>query len=626
MLNNLVKSLQGALSSFNDGSKKVESKKPVTINKKIVDKKSKSDVKQKAKAKVIRRTEDIPEYSSLLRGTIAIGEEKSSQYAVLLLKESDDKVLILCSEQTVDFAVDNSYLNIARQCKQLGYEIKRAYATKDVIEIINEKDDSEQKTITEEEKGPVHDRLREIFRAAKEFGTSDVHIEVRKGGANIYLRIDGDKEHYRQIKENVARTIARVAYSSLGKDKDVTFNERRPQDAKIDMMLDGENVSIRLATIPATPSGFDMVLRILPAEAKEYTHTSFKELGYSEEHVKLLEIANAIPVGVIVLSGVTGSGKTTSLTSMINNKMIENDNKLKAITIEDPPEVIMKNVTQAPVVRRKGEESTDAFAELMRATLRCDPDVLMPGEIRDNKTGSLLVSAVQSGHQVFTTLHAPSAIGSIDRMREIGIRSNILGSHDFISALVYQSLVPINCEHCSIDYKEYLRDNNAIEMHKKEELIERVVAAASMSDEYDLSKVRFKSKKGCISCGGRGIIKREVIAEVIIPDTQMKKYFKEEKDAEAKEYYRKCGGKLILDHGLDKMFEGKIDPASLERKAGRMDMSEYSMDKMLKKIREDIGKKNNSVSEKPNGESVVSSLNLELKKDSASVIDLKRNK
>src|SRR5690606_40684229 len=107
----------------------------------------------------------------------------------------------------------------------------------------------------------------------------DVHIEVRRGDANIYLRIDGDKTHYRQIKENIARTIARVAYSSLGKDKDVTFNQRKPQDAKIDMMLDGENVSIRLATIPASPSGFDMVLRILPAEAKEQEYKSLRSLG-----------------------------------------------------------------------------------------------------------------------------------------------------------------------------------------------------------------------------------------------------------------------------------------------------------------------------------------------------------
>ncbi len=615
--------MRGALASLTEDETKSDSKKPVEISKKVVEKKSTSELKRKVRNKVIRRTEDLPSYNKVLRSSINIPFDKISQYTVLELEGSDDSVLILCSEQTTDLAVDNNYLSIAKQCKELGYKVKKSYSTKDVIEIINEKDESEKEIITEEEKGPVHDRLKEIFRAAKSYGTSDVHIEVRRGNANIYLRIDGDKEHYRQIKENVARTIARVAYSSLGKDKDVTFNERRPQDAKIDMLLDGENVSIRLATIPASPSGFDMVLRILPAEAKEQEYKSLRDLGYSHEHVKLLEIANAIPVGVIVLSGVTGSGKTTTLTSMINNKMVENDNKLKAITIEDPPEVIMKNVTQAPVVRRKGEESTDAFAELMRATLRCDPDILMPGEIRDKKTGSLLVSAVQSGHQVFTTLHAPSAIGSIDRMREIGIRSNILGSYDFISALVYQSLVPINCEDCSITLEEYLAQQDNLDKDKKHELADRISVAAEKSQDYKISNVRFKSKTGCKKCGGRGITNREVIAEVIIPDATMKKYFKEEKDAEAKEYYRKCGGKLIIDHGLDKMFKGHVDPMSLERKAGRMDMSEYSMESMLKKLRSDIENKEKSLSEE---DEIKSSLNISREKESARVVEIKTKK
>ena len=208
-------------------------------------------------------------------------------------------------------------------------------------------------------------------------------------------------------------------------------------------------------------------------------------------------------------------------------------------------------------------------------------------------------------------------------MREIGIRSNILGSYDFISALVYQSLVPINCEDCSITLEEYLAQQDNLDKDKKHELADRISVAAEKSQDYKISNVRFKSKTGCKKCGGRGITNREVIAEVIIPDATMKKYFKEEKDAEAKEYYRKCGGKLIIDHGLDKMFKGHVDPMSLERKAGRMDMSEYSMESMLKKLRSDIENKEKSLSEE---DEIKSSLNISREKESARVVEIKTKK
>jgi type II secretory ATPase GspE/PulE/Tfp pilus assembly ATPase PilB-like protein len=642
LFDNVLNSIKSAVVSIANDEDGNEQKKPIRISKRVVDNKGKKKTRIKEKIKVIRKTEDLPKYSSVISGKdakILVPEDKQSLYSVLLLEKDGNDVLIVCSEQTIDLPIDNNFLNISGQCKELGFRIKRSYATKDVIEIITEKEDSLSSVVSEEEKGPVHDRLRQIFRAAKKIGTSDIHIEVRKGDANVYIRVDGDKIHYQQIKENIARTIARVAYSSLAKDKDVTFNERKPQDAKIDMTLDGENISIRLATIPASP-GFDMVLRILPAEAKEQEYKSLLELGYSEEHVMLLEIANAIPVGVIVLSGVTGSGKTTTLTTMINNKMVENENKLKAITIEDPPEVIMKNVTQVPVVRRVGQQSSDAFAEAMRATLRCDPDILMPGEIRDKTTGSLLVSAVQSGHQVYTTVHAPSGIGSIDRMREIGIRSAILGSHDFISALVNQSLIPINCPHCAITVDEFLEGAKKTKSTNKREvmlaLLKRVKNASNSQDNYSIDSVRFRSKNGCKHCDGRGITHREVIAEVIIPDPQMKKYFKEEDDASALRYYKESGGKLIIDHGLDKLFAGRIDPISLERKVGRIDMSEHTLGSVLEKIRNEIKNKvkanetseinNNDVSD--NKLDLKSSLKIksELKDSNEKIVDFNPSK
>jgi type II secretory ATPase GspE/PulE/Tfp pilus assembly ATPase PilB-like protein len=366
-----------------------------------------------------------------------------------------------------------------------------------------------------------------------------------------------------------ARSMATVIYQVIAAEQDVTFNERIPQSALIDKIVGGERVRVRLNTIPAFPDGFDMIMRILKMGSSQKP-ASLIDLGYDEEQESLIEACINVPSGGTLVAGTTGSGKTTSLASMVSLKVeqftINGICQIKIITVEDPPEIRMLNVTQVPVQRSKNDESGEnPFTKYMNATLRSDPDAILVGEVRDNTTAHLLQHAIQSGHQVFTTLHTSSAIEQVDRLRSMGIKSKVLGSTSFISGLIYQTLVPIVCKKCALDINQF-EEENANLRHRVKMLgrLRRILT------KKELKNVRFKNHIGCSGCVS-GISGRTVVAEVIVPSKKMKQLFSMDEDTQALDLYLEGGGRLIIDHAIDKVIAGLCDPTDVEYKVGMID-------------------------------------------------------
>jgi len=181
-----------------------------------------------------------------------------------------------------------------------------------------------------------------------------------------------------------------------------------------------------------------MIMRILKM-GQSGEKIDLNKLGYSKEHLGKVRRGSAKPVGVMMMAGTTGSGKSTSLNAMLSEKIAHHAGRIKVITVEDPPEYLLIGATQVPVVRSRSaaKEGADInpFASTIRAAMRSDPDVLMIGEVRDHHSAELLIHAVQSGHPVFTTTHASSGIDIVSRQRSNGVPDDVLGSHNFISAL-----------------------------------------------------------------------------------------------------------------------------------------------------------------------------------------------
>jgi len=532
------------------------------------------------KRSILQKREEIPAHESVLTGdggSIVISEELKKHYVVLLESRETQKIIIVCSSDIEPQGIDNNYLYIKNLCKEEGYKIfKKVYAVPGVIGIIYEQGAEKTKAQKKEDKDSMQGKVFDLLGLALEKGASDVHIEVRNNSAFIRFRINSKLTHISDLAIKEAEQLAGLIYRVIAKEKDVTFNPREQQSAIIDQEVKGTQVRVRLNTMPAYPGGFDMVMRVLRMGSST-GNVAIEDLGYSEEQIRNIKKMVAKPTGVIIVAGVTGSGKSTTnsvlLKERIQGEMTPTGCGIKVITVEDPPEYEIAHTTQVPVNSNKAlPNGLSPFAAAMKAALRCDPDILMVGEVRDAQSADLLVHTVQSGHQVFTTLHAQSAFSIVPRLAGIDVPHSVLGSTDFISGLIYQTLVPIPCNHCSISYDEMKANHDP----SKDELFERLENLIARFKKHDIV---FRNKAGCSECS-KGIVGMTVVAETIVPTEEMVMLFGQGKTNEALFRYREDGGEFVVDHGIQKVLDGLVCPMDAEHRLGPLISTKEVLEKV----------------------------------------------
>ncbi len=526
---------------------------------------------------IISKREEIPFHVSILSGTggaLALPEEWQKDYAILLINRDKKEVEVVCSTEIIKKGINDDLLTIVDQIKRSGYVRTNKWIAKpEMISIIYESTEN-QKSREEQERTATKIQVEfdDLITQAMEADVSDIHIEVRRDEAKVRFRKNGDLFDFIPWSVRYARVMAGVIYQVIADEKDTTFDEFKPQDAIIDRDLgDKGRIRIRLATIPAYPSGFDMIMRILKMGVSG-KRRSLESLGYNKIQLSNTRRAVAKPVGAVVMAGTTGSGKSTSLNSMLSEKIEHYGGRIKVITVEDPPEYLLLNATQVPVVRSRsqakaGDATVNPFASVVRAAMRSDPDILMVGEVRDPDSAELLIHAVQSGHQVFTTTHASSGIDVVSRLRSNHVPDDVLGSQNFLSALMYQTLLPTLCPHCALTVAEFAKK---VDNEKDFEMLQRIFRYLKPKDA---SALRFKRDGGCPKCVD-GVTGRSVAAEVILPDPHMLKCFRERRETDALLHYRHKGGKIALDHGLFKALQGLCDLRDVEHKLDQMKLIE----------------------------------------------------
>ncbi|PKP11180.1 MAG: type II/IV secretion system protein [Bacteroidetes bacterium HGW-Bacteroidetes-3] len=273
-----------------------------------------------------------------------------------------------------------------------------------------------------------NDFLENLIFDAKHINASDIHIEIYEDDARVRLRIDGqliEKNHIK--KENYLELINQIKIKS---NLDIT-EKRLPQDGRIEY----DDFDIRVSILP-THHGEKVVMRILGRDA---SHLDIYRLGLDEEDVALYIEAVKKTNGIILISGPTGSGKTTTLYATLK---FLNDNKRNIVTVEDPIEYTLKGINQVQLKENIGLTFTSA----LRSFLRQDPDIIMLGEIRDSQTAQMAIRASLTGHLVLSTIHTNSAIGTISRLVDMGIPPFLIA--ETISISVAQRLVRTLCEEC----------------------------------------------------------------------------------------------------------------------------------------------------------------------------------
>ncbi|MDI1298988.1 GspE/PulE family protein [Methylotenera sp.] len=381
-----------------------------------------------------------------------------------------------------------------------------------------------------EDSNPIIKLINSTLYDALKIGASDIHLECSSSGLSIKYRIDGVMNGVGGLQgmDNADQAISRVKVMAQ-----LDIAERRtPQDGRFKVIVQGRDVDFRVSIMPSV-FGEDAVLRVLDRKAlsEEAQGLSLHVLGFDEKIITQFRRLALEPYGMVLVTGPTGSGKTTSLYAAISEVNTGHD---KIITIEDPVEYQLPGVLQIPVNEKKGL----TFAKGLRSILRHDPDKIMVGEIRDSETAQIAVQAALTGHLVFTTVHANNVLDVIGRFMHMGV-----DPYNFVSAMngiMAQRLIRSICPHCAEDYQPD----------------DQLLADSGISQEMAVG-MKFKEAKGCGHCRGTGYRGRKAVAELLILNDELREMIvAREPIRKLKEAAKRSGMRTIREAALEAVGNG----------------------------------------------------------------------
>lgn len=370
---------------------------------------------------------------------------------------------------------------------------------------------------------PIIRLINALVTEAVKRGASDIHLEPYESFLVVRFRIDGVLQTILEPKKALAPLI--VSRVKVMARLDIA-EKRLPQDGRIALRIAGRPVDVRVSTIP-TGFGERVVMRLLDRQAGRLT---LEQLGMVEVMRDVLDRDIHKPNGIILVTGPTGSGKTTTLYAILKRL---NDQSRNIMTIEDPIEYNIEGISQTHV----NPKVELTFARGLRAILRQDPDVVMVGEIRDLETARIAVQSSLTGHMVLSTLHTNSAIGAVTRLRDMGVESYLLSSS--LVAVVAQRLVRVLCTSCRQMRKSTPTDRQDL----------------GFGDHEPMPK-QWPSAVGCEKCGGSGYAGRAGIYEYLPMDEQMKNLVHNDAGERALTLHARTMSRSIREDGLRLVSEG----------------------------------------------------------------------
>jgi type IV pilus assembly protein PilB len=469
------------------------------------------------------------------------------RYNFVPIEQRDNVLVIAAADPSLVLLSDELALLLGKKlaprvatAKQIGDLLKRTEQSQRVLEQATEaftlqvtktEEDTEETIsgdrLTRDTTGsPVVKLVETVIFTALERRASDIHIEARDAEVAVKYRIDGVLQHAMQpiSKDWHSAVISRIKVLS-----DLDIAERRvPQDGRFRVRYKGRFIDLRVSIMPAS-HGEDAVLRVLDKEtlSEKFQSLSLDVVGFSQEEMARFRRYIREPYGMVLVTGPTGSGKTTTLYAAINEIKSDED---KIITIEDPVEYQLRGITQIPVNEKKGL----TFARGLRSILRHDPDKIMVGEIRDQETAQIAIQSALTGHLVFTTVHANNVTDVIGRFINMGVEP-----YNFVSALnciMAQRLVRIICANC-----KRAKKTSADELRE-----------AGMKPE-DAQNAHISEGAGCLECSGTGYHGRTAICELLdLSDRIREMIIDRRPTSEIKRIAREEGMITLRESGLAK--------------------------------------------------------------------------
>jgi len=411
------------------------------------------------------------------------------------------------------------------------------------------------------------DFVNVINRAAL-MKVSDVHVVVADSTL-IMFRVNGMMQTEMEYNKDWGESFVRAAFASSDvSDANYAQNEFQGaqksgatplRGSKGKLMLPHNVLAIRLQFNPIAFGSQYLVMRLLYADDNPDGSGDLGSLGLTEEEQALFYRLRAAPVGLSIIAGPTGSGKSTTLQRNMIKLLQEKHYEINLITVEDPPEYPIPGARQMPVTNANTEEEKEEeFTKALSAALRSDPDVMMVGEIRSYSAAELTFKGALSGHGVWSTLHANSAPAIVTRLRDIGIQPYMLNDPELVKGLISQRLFRKLCPHCRVSVKERM----------KEPMVKRLKTALG---DYGMENTYIRGE-GCPHCNHRGFIGRLSVPEIILPDGKFLEMMIKNETRKAIDYWiSELGGRYLRDAAIERMLRGLIDLEELERWCGLLD-------------------------------------------------------
>jgi len=539
--------------------------------------------------RIVKSPDDVPVHRRVLTdvsASLAVSERDRSVMALIDVGHTDtEKKAILLWINRV--SAREQKIDLESRARSSGWNIiETVEAPLNVLQFLYAPEhDRKRRLEVADQRTPMDDEIDELIGNALMMDASDIHLRMHADRGVVFLRIHGDLRQFRVLHRERADLLSNALYTAADPDsKTSTFNPKDYQDAAVTRTVkrpDGivSELKLRFASLPVYPSGWDIVLRLLPLGAGG-TVRSLEKLGYDPAQRTAIVRMISRPMGAIVMAGTTGSGKSTTLQSMVSMYYEANDGTKLPRTIEDPVEYPIAGARQTPVVRTSG--TGNPFEKALKACMRADPDSILIGEIRDDVTARLFMQAVQTGHKVFTTVHAGNPFDAIERLVDLSVKRTVITSDEFISGVIFQRLLPVLCGHCKVPYV----GNESVGLDGMQGRLLRAVEAYISDLDHVQERIKniYLRGPGCSHCNNNGTVGRTVAAQILILDRELQHCILQEQLVLAKAYWRAAIGQpgvpqelhpmlgtTALDQGMEKMLAGNVSPVDVEKELGPLD-------------------------------------------------------
>ncbi|MGM8212358.1 GspE/PulE family protein [Virgibacillus sp. W0430] len=446
-----------------------------------------------------------------------VNKETAQRHYIMPLKMDADSLVLAMNDPMDYYIIDDLEIST-------GLSISPVIAAKDdILFTINKYYEHGQgETDVNESETTIIEVLDQLLQSGVQLKASDIHIDAQDAHLLVRFRIDGRLQTERKLPKSMHQSL--IARIKILANLNIT-ETRLPQDGRIKTTVGLSPVDLRISTLP-TVDGEKVVIRILDLSS---ALMQLKELSFSKENYERYTRLITEPSGLILISGPTGSGKTSTLYASIKQL---NDEHVNIITVEDPVEIQLEGVNQVQV--NSGIDLT--FARGLRSILRQDPNIIMVGEIRDQETAEIAIRASLTGHLVFSTIHTNSALDTIPRLFDMGIEPYLVVSS--ISGIVAQRLVRKICRDCQTE--------------REPTILEKEIFAKN-----NITVSTIYEGKGCNSCQQKGYRGRIAIHEVVVITDEIRKKLMDNRSVvEIRDDLRRNGTSFLIHDGLEKVKAG----------------------------------------------------------------------